>query len=51
VFSSFVDIDYATFVEFVTAVRPDMNEEFMVDYTRRLALELRYRQVEVNSEP
>jgi arsenite/tail-anchored protein-transporting ATPase len=38
VFSSFVDIDYPTFVEFVTAVLPGLSEEFMVDYIRRLAL-------------
>jgi arsenite-transporting ATPase len=32
VFSSFVDIDYGTFVQFVTSVFPGLNEEFMVDY-------------------
>jgi arsenite-transporting ATPase len=51
VFSSFVDIDYRTFVEFVTAVLPGMNEEFMVDYIRRLALESRYRHVVWDTAP
>jgi arsenite-transporting ATPase len=51
VFSSFVDVDYATFVEFVTAVLPGMNEEFMVDYIRRLALEARYRHVVWDTAP
>jgi len=51
VFSSFVDIDYPTFVEFVTAVLPGLNEEFMVDYIRRLALESRYRHVVWDTAP
>ncbi|HUO96124.1 MAG TPA: ArsA family ATPase [Steroidobacteraceae bacterium] len=42
VFSSFVDVDYASFVEFVTSVLPGLNEEFMVDYIRRLARAARY---------
>jgi arsenite-transporting ATPase len=51
VFSSFVDIDYPAFVEFVTAVLPGLNEEFMVDYIRRLALESRYRNVVWDTAP
>jgi arsenite-transporting ATPase len=51
VFSSFVDIDYATFVDFVTAVLPGLNEEFMVDYIRRLALEARYAHVVWDTAP
>jgi arsenite-transporting ATPase len=51
VFSSFVDVDYATFVEFVTAVLPGLNEEFMVDYIRRLALASRYRHVVWDTAP
>ncbi len=34
VFSAFVDIEYAEFVEFMTSVLPGMGEEFMVDYIR-----------------
>jgi arsenite/tail-anchored protein-transporting ATPase len=51
VFSSFVDIDYDTFVQFVTSVLPGLNEEFMVDYIRRLALEARYRHVIWDTAP
>ena len=51
VFSSFVDIDYGTFVRFVTSVLPGLNEEFMVDYIRRLALEARYRHVVWDTAP
>ena len=51
VFSSFVDIDYATFVQFVTSVLPGLNEEFMVDYIRRLALEARCRHVVWDTAP
>lgn len=51
VFSSFVDIDYDTFVKFVTSVLPGLNEEFMVDYIRRLALDGRYRNVVWDTAP
>lgn len=51
VFSSFVDIDYASFVEFVTSVLPGLSEEFMVDYIRRLATARRYRQVVWDTAP
>jgi len=51
VFSSFVDIDYGTFVQFMTSVLPGLNEEFMVDYIRRLALEARYRHIVWDTAP
>jgi len=51
VFSSFVDIDYPEFVQFVTAVLPGLNEEFMVDYIRRLALTARYRHILWDTAP
>ncbi len=51
VFSSFVDIDYPSFVQFMTSVLPGLNEEFMVDYIRRLALEARYRNVVWDTAP
>jgi arsenite-transporting ATPase len=51
VFSSFVDIDYASFVQFMTSVLPGLNEEFMVDYIRRLALESRFRHVVWDTAP
>jgi arsenite-transporting ATPase len=51
VFASFVDIEYDGFVEFVTSVLPGLNEEFMVDYIRRLAGEARYRHVVWDTAP
>jgi arsenite/tail-anchored protein-transporting ATPase len=51
VFSSFVDIEYATFVEFMTSVLPGLNEEFMVDYIRRLAADGRYRRIVWDTAP
>ncbi|MGB5105004.1 MAG: ArsA family ATPase [Steroidobacteraceae bacterium] len=51
VFSSFVDIDYPSFVQFMTSVLPGLNEEFMVDYIRRLVLEARYGHVVWDTAP
>jgi len=51
VFSSFVDVDYGSFVQFMTSVLPGLNEEFMVDYIRRLALAARYRRVIWDTAP
>jgi len=36
VFSSFVDIDYPEFVDFIASMLPGLAEEFMVDYIREL---------------
>ncbi len=51
VFSSFVDVEYHTFVEFMTSVLPGLNEEFMVDYIRRLAMDGRYRRLVWDTAP
>ncbi|MCZ8130571.1 MAG: ArsA family ATPase [Steroidobacteraceae bacterium] len=51
VFSSFVDVDYRSFVEFMTSVLPGLNEEFMVDFIRRLAVEARYEHVVWDTAP
>ena len=51
VFSAFVDVDYPTFVNFMTSVLPGLNEEFMVDYVRRLAAERRYERVVWDTAP
>ena len=51
VFSAFVDVEYDTFVEFMTSVLPGLNEEFMVDYVRRLASEGRYRRIVWDTAP
>jgi len=51
VFSAFVDIEYEKFVAFVTSVLPGLNEEFMVDHIRRIALDGRYRHVVWDTAP
>ena len=51
VFSTFVDIEYETFVDFVTSVLPGLNEEFMVDHIRRLAGEGEYRHIVWDTAP
>ncbi len=51
VFSSFVDVPYPTFVAFMTSVLPGLNEEFMVDYVRRLADGARYRRIVWDTAP
>jgi len=37
VFSSFVEIDYSAYVDFMASVLPGLAEEFMVDYIRELS--------------
>ena len=37
VFSSFVSVDYAEFVDFMTSLLPGLSDEFMVDYIRELS--------------
>jgi arsenite/tail-anchored protein-transporting ATPase len=39
VFSSFVDIKYDEFVDFVSSILPGLRDEFMVDYIRQLTLD------------
>lgn len=51
IFSAFVEVEYDTFVEFMTSVLPGLNEEFMVDYVRRLALAGRYRRIIWDTAP
>ncbi|HKK26910.1 MAG TPA: ArsA family ATPase [Gemmatimonadota bacterium] len=51
VFSAFVDVDYPTFVEFITSVLPGLNEEFMVDHIRRLAGEEEYEAIVWDTAP
>ncbi len=51
VFSAFVDVPYETFVAFMTSVLPGLNEEFMVDHIRRLALARTYRHVVWDTAP
>jgi arsenite-transporting ATPase len=51
VFSAFVDIDYESFVEFMTSVLPGLAEEFMVDYIRELGLKGNYRNIVWDTAP
>ena len=51
VFSSFVSIDYAEFVEFMTSILPGLSDEFMVDYIRELNLKGEYETVVWDTAP
>jgi len=51
VFSTFVDIDYPDFVEFMTSVLPGLGEEFMVDHIRELAEKKDYDAVVWDTAP
>jgi arsenite-transporting ATPase len=51
VFSTFVEIDYPSFVAFMTSVLPGLNEEFMVDHIRRLVAERRYDRIVWDTAP
>jgi len=51
VFSAFVDIDYESFVEFMTSVLPGLGEEFMVDYIREMVVKGIYENVVWDTAP
>ncbi len=51
VFSAFVDIDYESFVEFMTSVLPGLGEEFMVDYIREIAARGIYENIVWDTAP
>ncbi len=51
VFSSFVAIDYAEFVEFMTSLLPGLSDEFMVDYIRELSTKGEYRTIVWDTAP
>ena len=51
VFSSFVDINYEEFVEFITSVLPGLGEEFMVDYIREKSLAGTYQNIIWDTAP
>jgi len=51
VFSSFVSIDYAEFVEFMTSVLPGLSDEFMVDYIRELSQKGEYQTIIWDTAP
>lgn len=51
VFSSFVAIGYAEFVEFMTSVLPGLSDEFMVDYIRELSTKGEYDTIVWDTAP
>jgi arsenite-transporting ATPase len=51
VFSSFVDIDYEEFVDFVASMLPGIRDEFMVDYIRELSESGRYERIVWDTAP
>ena len=51
VFSAFVDIDYESFVEFMTSVLPGLGEEFMVDYIREMSRQGTYQNIVWDTAP
>jgi arsenite-transporting ATPase len=51
VFSSFVEIGYDDFVEFITSVLPGIRDEFMVDYIRNIAATGKYHKIVWDTAP
>ena len=51
VFSSFVDIGYAEFIDFVASMLPGIRDEFMVDYIRELSESGRYERIVWDTAP
>jgi arsenite-transporting ATPase len=51
VFSSFVDIGYDEFIDFVASVLPGLRDEFMVDYIRELYESGRYGKIVWDTAP
>jgi len=51
VFSSMVSIEYDEFVDFITSILPGLQEEFMVDYIRELAINGTYDRIVWDTAP
>jgi len=51
VFSSFVSVDYDSFIEFMTSMLPGLSEEFMVDYIRELKKSGEYQTIIWDTAP
>jgi len=51
VFSSFVSIDYNSFLEFMTSMLPGLSDEFMVDYIRELKHSGQYQTIIWDTAP
>lgn len=51
VFSSFVDIEYKEFVDFVNSILPGLRDEFMVDYIREKAADVTFQKIIWDTAP
>ena len=51
VFSSFVAVNYADFVDFMSSILPGLSDEFMVDYIKELSKSGEYRQIVWDTAP
>ncbi|HEX9897366.1 MAG TPA: ArsA family ATPase [Dehalococcoidales bacterium] len=51
VFSSFVSVQYAEFVDFMSSILPGLSDEFMVDYIRELSLGSDYDHIVWDTAP
>jgi arsenite-transporting ATPase len=51
VFSSFVSVDYNSFVEFMTSMLPGLSDEFMVDYIREMKRSGEYQNIVWDTAP
>jgi len=51
VFSSFVSIGYAEFVDFITSILPGVRDEFTVDYIRELSKQKQYARIIWDTAP
>ena len=51
VFSTFADIEYGEFVDFVTSILPGIRDEFMVDYIKELSESGRYESIVWDTAP
>ncbi len=51
VFSTFVDIGYEEFVDFVATILPGIRDEFMIDYVRELAESGRFKRIIWDTAP
>ena len=51
VFSSFVDVEYKEFVDFVSSILPGLRDEFMVDYICEMTLSNAYQKIIWDTAP
>jgi len=51
VFSSFVDIGYKEFIDFISSILPGLRDEFMVDYIREITDEIKFEKIVWDTAP